>query len=180
MSTPLSAAVYPPLRDDQVEQLQQALMGGGENLPGPDTSVTIGVSGGPPSQRYVFMVRLDGEGTCEYRFQDDLGGRAPEQKTFSVPSGEAARIFSLLEPLVRPGSKQLFDPDSLVGFVTLRAGRLESKTIFPVWEPEEDTAGRGTVALPTTADALLIDPEQAPEGLADLFAEMTSLTRSWA
>jgi hypothetical protein len=176
MSTPLSATVYPPLRDDQVEQLRREVRRA-RNQPGqePDTSVTIGVSGGPPSQRYVFMVRLDGGGTGEYRFEDDLGGREPEKKTFDVPAEEAARIFGLLDPLVEPGRKQLYDPDSLVGFVTVRAGKLESKTIFSVWEPGEDRSGRGTLELPAAGGPLLVDPRETPDGLTALFDVMSSL-----
>jgi hypothetical protein len=175
MSDFTNTVVRPPLRVEEHDAVRAALAGAARRAPGePPVSVTIGVSGGAPSERYLFMVRLNGAGEGQFRFLDEVTKREEPEVGFRVPAQDIARIFGLVEALVEPMGRELYDPDSLVGFVTVRAGKLESQTRFPVHE-----AGGGgpanTVALPATDDALRVDPQQVPDGLTSLFAEMTSL-----
>lgn len=175
MQTDADVTVRPPLRGDELGYLRDAIArpgvpaGGGAH-----PSVTIGVSGGAPSERYLLTMQLDGSGEGRFRYLDELAGPGEQKRDFSASPADTARIFGLLEPLVEPAPRTLFDPDSLVGFVTLRAGSLECRTVFPVWEAE-DAAPAARVRLAAADQSLCVDPRQTPDGLTDLFAEMSSL-----
>lgn len=191
--TILDPAVRPPLQDADIGALRRAIArvrDPGEHAdPGPadadePVSVTVGVSGGAPSERYLFMVRLQGTGRAEFRFLDEVGDRRERAQEFHVPPHQTARIFGLLEPLVAPRPRSLYTPDSLVGFVTLRAGRLETQTTFPVHETPPGDAGEAMVELRTADDVMHVEADEMagelPSLLAELFAEMSSLVQRQA
>jgi hypothetical protein len=171
------------LRPEEAGQLRRAVaaVARGQARHPAQTSVEVGVSGGAPSERFLCLVKIDGEGGGEVRLLDEMNGRGPEQRELRAGSDEAARIFGRLESLLpefEPNRAPGFVPDSLVGFVIVRAGELENRTCFAVSSaPFETRAARGLVPIAAMDDSLRVDPEQVPSGVIQLFEEMTRLAR---
>lgn len=181
----------PPLHPADIGALRDAVARvaeAPESAPAPaDTvaSVTVGVSGGAPSQRYELVVSLNGTGEARYRFLDEMRQqRERRDEQFFVSPEETARIFGLLDRFVTPPPRELYTPDSLVGFVTVRAGRLEAQTRFPVREARGGVTPESAVRLGATDEALHVEPGKIAEGftpvLTRLFGAMSSLVESRA
>lgn len=178
-----AAAARPALRAQDFSVLQRAIddaAAGVRTLPEP-LVLTVGVSGGAPSERFLYTVKLDGAGRGEYRLVDELNDQELVSAPLTVGDDDVARIFGLLRTtaVLEPARPHTFPPDALVGFVTVRAGKAESRTLFPVLDAapgaDEDTQ---LVALPSEGEALRVDPDQVPGELIAVFGAMTAIARS--
>ncbi len=122
-----------------------AAVGSGET--GAPVVIIYELFGGMPSQKLHKKLRVYRDGTAHATYLDVPRGIELREATTRLPDEETAAFFratgSGFESLV-PRSEAAFVPDSVVGILTLQAGRAVGQALFP-------SAARRGVAWPSTA-----------------------------
>lgn len=177
MASRAGVAIQGPVLPEDKAGLRRAIAGAAERSGERSTSVTIGVSGGMPTERYLCEVTLDAGGHGSYRLVDELNDRSRPEASFRVDLDDAARVFEILQsvPILNGESLARFVPDALVGFVRVRAGELEQRVFFPVWENAPGEEPDHAHALPLMGDRLRIEPHAVPWGIPHLFHEISAV-----
>ncbi|MCK6211584.1 hypothetical protein KZX45_13620 [Georgenia sp. EYE_87] len=120
--------------------------GGGAGA-GATEEISFDITGGAPSERYLFHLAVTAEGGAEKRVVDELGGADRVETVSTVPSDVATRVFAAAaeaglladEPPAEPALRTQGDivPDSMIAVVTLRSGDAVRRVVVPAANPDQ-------------------------------------------
>lgn len=145
-----------------------------------DTSVVLTISGGAPSERYEYQVKVRANGLAESSFKDELRKVKPEKSQAEMGREMAAEIFQEImdgNVLELPRLTEQFEPDSLVMTLTIQSGDVAKLVQRQVFEEGSDDAKRlGQNAVPLgVRKGLSVNPAAASSGLTKVLTRFARI-----
>ena len=144
------------------------------------TNLVLTISGGPPSQRYEYELKVGANGVTESSFKDELNKIKPEKSRADLGRETAAEVFRAAMDegvLELPRLTEPIEPDSLVMTLTIQSGDVAKLVHRSVFEEDSATAqrlGPDAVAV-EVKKGLRVSRAAASSGLGNVLTKLAAI-----